>query len=48
MLDPWGELLAVGGPGEEIVTGEFDVARVHEVRSGFNVFHDRRPDLYRL
>ena len=48
VLDPWGELLAVGGPGEEIVTGEFDVTRVHEVRSGFNVFHDRRPDLYRL
>ena len=48
VLDPWGELLAVGGPDEEIVTCEFDVARVREVRSGFNVFHDRRPDLYRL
>ena len=48
MLDPWGKVLLQGGSGEEALCAELDLARVHEIRSTINVFHDRRPELYRL
>ena len=48
IIDPWGEVLAQGGDGEEIVTGEIDLSVIKDIRSRINVFRDRRPELYRL
>ena len=43
-----GQLLAAAGVGEEIVTATLDFSVLAEVRNSINVFHDRRPELYRL
>ena len=48
ILGPRGELLAAAGVGEEIVTAALDFSVLAEVRNSINVFHDRRPELYRL
>ena len=48
IIDPWGEVLAQGGGGEELLCAELDLARVREIRSTINVFRDRRTELYRL
>ena len=48
IIDPWGEVLAQGGDGEEIVTGEIDLSVIKDIRSRINVFRDRRPELYHL
>ena len=48
ILGPRGELLAAAGAGEEIVTAALDFSVLAEVRNSINVFHDRRPELYRL
>ena len=42
------ELLAAAGASEEIVTAALDFSVLAEVRNSINVFHDRRPELYRL
>ena len=41
-------MLAAAGAGEEIVTAALDFSVLAEVRNSINVFHDRRPELYRL
>lgn len=46
IIDPWGEIIAEGGEGEEIVTGEINLSLVDEVRKRIPIFEDRRPDLY--
>lgn len=46
IIDPWGEIIAEGGEGEEVVTGEISPGLVDEVRSRIPVFEDRRPDIY--
>ncbi|MGF7049880.1 putative amidohydrolase [Paenibacillus sp. DS2015] len=48
IIDPWGEVIAEGGEGEEIVVGEISSALVDEVRGRIPVFSDRRPDLYSI
>ena len=48
ILGPRGELLAAAGGGEEIVTAALDFSVLAEVRNSINVFHDRRPELYRI
>ena len=48
ILGPRGELLAAAGAGEEIATAALDFSVLAEVRNSINVFHDRRPELYRL
>ena len=48
IIDPWGEVLAQGGDGEEIVTGEIYLSVIKDIRSRINVFRDRRPELYHL
>ena len=48
ILGPRGGLLAAAGAGEEIVTAALDFSVLAEVRNSINVFHDRRPELYRL
>ena len=45
---PDAKLLAAAGVGEEIVTAALDFSVLAEVRNSINVFHDRRPELYRL
>lgn len=46
VIDPWGEIVAEGGKGEEIVVGEVDFALVDEVRGRIPVFRDRREGRY--
>lgn len=48
VVDPWGNILAEGGEGEEIVRAEIDLGMVARVRAQVPVFRNRRPDLYRL
>lgn len=48
IIDPWGEVVAEGGEGEEIVTGRVDLNLVRRVRERIPVFTDRRTDVYDL
>jgi predicted amidohydrolase len=41
VVDPWGEVLAEAGAGEEILTVEFDPARVAATRDQFPALKDR-------
>ncbi|MFJ6988313.1 MULTISPECIES: carbon-nitrogen family hydrolase [unclassified Streptomyces] len=41
VVDPWGEVLAQAGPGEQVLTVEFDPARVPAVREEFPALKDR-------
>lgn len=41
VVDPWGEVLAEAGDGEETVSVEIDPAKVASVRAGFPVLRDR-------
>lgn len=47
-VDPWGEILAEGGEGEELITVEVDPLKVQEARRKIPVLSDRRPDVYKL
>ena len=48
ILDPLGAVLAQGGGEEEIVTADLDLSSIALLRARVPVFHDRRPELYRL
>ncbi len=48
LLDPWGEVLALGGEEEEILTAELDFEVVRGIRESINVYRDRRPSLYEI
>ncbi|WNI16739.1 carbon-nitrogen family hydrolase [Actinacidiphila sp. ITFR-21] len=41
VVDPWGEVLAEAGPGEQLLTVELDPARVAATRAEFPVLRDR-------
>jgi predicted amidohydrolase len=41
VVDPWGEVLAEAGPGEEVLTVEFDPAKVATTREQFPALKDR-------
>jgi predicted amidohydrolase len=41
VVDPWGEVLAEAGPGEQLLTVELDPARVTATRADFPVLRDR-------
>ncbi|MFE2811321.1 carbon-nitrogen family hydrolase [Streptomyces nigra] len=41
VVDPWGEVLAQAGPGEEVLTLEFDPGRVAVTRDQFPALKDR-------
>ncbi|MGV9557129.1 carbon-nitrogen family hydrolase [Streptomyces sp. NPDC003401] len=41
VVDPWGEVLAEAGPGEEVLTVEFDPAKVAATREQFPALKDR-------
>jgi predicted amidohydrolase len=47
VVDPWGEVLAEAGDGEEVVTVTLDPARVPATRAEFPVLRDRRLGLPR-
>ncbi|MFE0579510.1 MULTISPECIES: carbon-nitrogen family hydrolase [unclassified Streptomyces] len=42
VVDPWGEVLAEAGPGEEVLTVDLDPARVADTRAQFPALKDRR------
>lgn len=46
IIDPWGQVLALAGEGEEILTAECDLSVLQGIRESINVFRDRRQDLY--
>ncbi len=46
VVGPFGEVLAEGGEGEEILFAEIDLAQVADVRRRIPSLRDRRPDLY--
>ena len=48
VFNPWGEILAQGGQGEEILSADLDFSVISGIRESINVFRDRRPELYRL
>ncbi|MEU6544724.1 carbon-nitrogen family hydrolase [Streptomyces sp. NPDC046859] len=41
VVDPWGEVLAQAGPGEQVLTVEFDPGRVAVTRDQFPALKDR-------
>lgn len=46
IIDPWGEILAEAGEGEETISATIDLAKVDEVRKQIPIFEDRRPQYY--
>ena len=46
IINPWGDVLAEGGDGQEIVTGSIDYTETPKVRDLIHVFNDRRPQSY--
>ncbi|WP_082235602.1 carbon-nitrogen family hydrolase [Halobacillus massiliensis] len=46
VIDPWGNVAAEAGDGEEILYCEVDFSRVEAIREQIPIFQDRRPDLY--
>ena len=47
IIDPWGEYLAQAGEAEETISADLDFSVIEGIRTSINVFHDRRPGLYR-
>ncbi|MFE9562447.1 carbon-nitrogen family hydrolase [Streptomyces sp. NPDC006487] len=45
VVDPWGEVLAEAGPGEEVLTVDLDPKKVAETREQFPALKDRRLGL---
>ena len=45
-VDPWGEILAEGGEGEELITLTADMSKVQEARRKIPILQDRRPEVY--
>jgi predicted amidohydrolase len=41
VVDPWGEVLAEAGPGEEVLSVDFDPTKVATTRESFPVLKDR-------
>ncbi len=48
VVNPWGEILAEAGEGEELVTVRVDQAQIQEARRKIPILQDRRPEVYRL
>lgn len=47
LIDPWGEIIAEAGEGEEILLGELQLSIQQSIKESINVFADRRPELYK-
>ena len=48
LIDPWGVRLAHAGEGEEILSADFDLSTIQNIRESINVFRDRKPELYQI
>jgi omega-amidase len=48
VVNAWGEILAEGGEGEELITLKADLSKVQEARRKIPILQDRRPEVYRL
>lgn len=48
IVEPWGEILAEAGEGEEIIAAEIELERVEKVRRQIPLLNLRRHDLYDL
>lgn len=48
IVDPWGEVLAQAGAGEEIIYAYLESSRIKEVRDQLPLLKNRRTDLYTL
>jgi omega-amidase len=46
IVDPRGEILAEGGPGEQLVTAEVEIGPLEEYRRQFPALADMRADLF--
>jgi omega-amidase len=47
VIDPWGEVVAEAGAGEEILTAEINLDLVKEIRKQIPIFADRKPQYYK-
>jgi predicted amidohydrolase len=48
IYDPWGNILAEAGAGEEIISADCDFSIKEQIRNSINVFRDRRPEIYHV
>ena len=48
VIDPWGEVIAEAGEGEELLFAEIDTEKIEEVRRRLPSFSNRRTDVYDL
>ena len=48
IIDPWGEVLAKAGDGEEILQGNLRLIIRSQIKDSMDVFADRREKLYLL
>lgn len=46
VIDPWGELLASAGEGEQRLSAHCEFEKLTQIRNTIPVFRDRRPALY--
>lgn len=46
VIEPWGDVLWVGGDDEELAIVDVDFSVVDEIRTRIPVYDDRRPSLY--
>ncbi len=46
IIDPWGEIVAEGGPDEEIIIADIDLTLVDKVRQTIPALKDRKPEYY--
>ena len=46
VIDPLGQIVAIGGAHAQLITAELDLIQVDQVRGQIPVFEDRRPELY--
>lgn len=46
VIDPWGNVLAQAGEGEESISAQCDFSVTADIRNSMHIFADRRPDLY--
>lgn len=46
VVDPWADIIAEAGAGEEIIIAEIDLDRVESIRNQLPLLKARRPELY--
>jgi omega-amidase len=46
IIEPWGDIIWLGGESEEVAVIDVDFSKVEEIRNRIPVYEDRRPELY--